>query len=331
MPGPVPRILAGFVNWNQREEALVCLELLRKGRDSRFELEMAVVDNGSSDGSGQIIQEKFPEVKVILNKTNRGAAGGRNDLFDYFLSTAADYLMILDPDVSIRPGFFSALLEEIQRAPDIGCIGVKAYYADQPDIFWFKGGALYNPWLGQFEKSGQKEKDTGQYEHSEEIHAIPAGFTFAKREVIEKFPRMDERYFIYFEESDWNFKIRRADYRLVTSEKARCIHKVSQSLGMESPFFYYYRTRNNLLFAVRNSPVYCLPVFFLYYFFYRTPDILLTLWLSKRPKQIQGVLLGILDFFRGRFGRCPYSNLRNATLKGDQNDDSNRIADGSQM
>ena len=298
--------MTGFVNWNQKEDSLQCLRLLSEAHETGIELGVAVVDNASTDGSAQAIRAAFPEVHVIENNCNRGAAGGRNDLFRYFLSTDAGYLMILDPDVSITPGFFGYLIEEIQGTPEIGCIGVKAYYADRPDTFWMKGGGDYNPWLGSFEHTGRMEKDCGQYTRSGEVDAIPAGFTFAKREVIEKVPEMDERYFIYFEESDWNFKIKKAGYRLVTSERACVFHKVSSSLGMESPFFYYYRTRNNLLFVARNSPAYCWPVFFIYFFLYYIPNILYMLWRSGQFSQMKGLCKGVTDFLRGRFYECPH-------------------------
>jgi hypothetical protein len=76
---------------------------------------------------------------------------------------------------------------------------------------------------------------------------------------------------------------------------------------MESPYFYYYRTRNNLLFVILNSPLYCRPVFFIYFFCYRVPDTLYTLWRGGQRRQLRGVLLGIGDFFRRRFYACPYS------------------------
>ncbi|HLD50300.1 MAG TPA: glycosyltransferase family 2 protein [bacterium] len=301
-----PSVLAGFVNWNQKDDSIACLKLLREAECSSYELQLAVVDNASTDGSAEALRSAFPGMTLLANSSNHGAAGGRNDLFKHFLNTDTDYLMILDPDVSITPGFFGYLLEEINRAPEIGAIGVKAYYAGRPDTFWMKGGGHYNPWTGSFERTGRQEKDRGQYERTGEVDAIPAGFTFVRREVIQKVPKMDERYFIYFEESDWNFKIKRAGWRLVTSEKAKVLHKVSSSLGMESPFFYYYRTRNNLLFVVKNSPFYCWPVFFLYYFCYRIPDTLYMLWRGGRRHQARAVLLGILDFFRGRFYACSH-------------------------
>lgn len=262
---PPARILAGFVNWNQKEDSLECLQKLSQSREPGIELQLAVVDNASTDGSPEAIRKNFPEVTLRINASNRGAAGGRNDLFQCFLQTGADYLMILDPDVFILLPFFTFLIDEIERSPDRGCLGVKAYYSDRPDIFWARGGGKYNPWLGSFYGTGQKEKDTGQYQEPEEIDSIPAGFTFVKREVVEKVPKMDERYFIYFEESDWNFQIKKKGYTLWTSAQAKVLHKVSSSLGMESPYFYYYRTRNNLLFVFRNSPFYCWPVFLIYF------------------------------------------------------------------
>lgn len=306
-PPPRPGVMVGITTWNQREDLSDCLAALSQIKNPS--LQIVVVDNASADDTAQSVRRAYPDVVVIENTTNRGAAGGRNDLFRHFLTTQASYMMILDPDVMITANCFSHLMEEIERDPQIGLVGVKAYYADRPTTFWFRGGAVYNPWFGRFERSGQNEEDRGQYEVPEEVDAIPAGFTFIKRKVLEQVPAMDERYFIYFEESDWNFAVKKAGFKIVTSPSAKVYHRVSRSLGMESPLFYYYRTRNNLLFAIRHSPFYCLPVFFLYFFGYLMPQTLLTLFLSKHYLQMQGVRLGIQDFFKGQWYQARHPGL----------------------
>ena len=226
--------MAGIMNWNQKTDTLRCLESLRAVREPA--LKIVVVDNGSTDGSAEAIQTQYPEAVVWINKTNRGCAGGRNDLIEYFLRSEMEYLLFLDNDTRILPDCFQRLVEEINRSPDIGVVGVKAYYEDRADTFWSKGGALFDPWRGRFKKLGQREVDRGQYDRSEEVDSIPGGFTFLKRAVAERVSRIDERYFIYFEDSDWCFRVKKAGFRLVTSEKAKVYHKASSSVGMESPW-----------------------------------------------------------------------------------------------
>lgn len=305
----IPTVMIGILNWNQKEDTLECIESTEQIKFPKCRI--VVVDNGSRDGSVETIRQKHSGVVILANAMNRGAAGGRNDLLDYFLKSGDEYLMFLDNDAKILPDTFEHLIVEINRSSSIGAIGLKAYYQDRPNIFWSRGGGVLNPVWGRFEKSGRKENDQGQYDKAEEIDSVPAGFTFMKRDVAVKVPRMDERYFIYYEDSDWCFKVKRAGYRIMTSEKARAYHKASSSLGMASPLFYYYRTRNLMLFMKTHHNTSDFVRFCIVHFGYQLPRHLLTLCRLRRYRQIQAIALGLYDFFRKKWYDCPYQTLAN--------------------
>jgi GT2 family glycosyltransferase len=105
------RVVVGILNWNQQEDTRRCLASLAKV--TYPELEIVVVDNGSMDDSVQAIRKHYPYVKILENSINRGCAGGRNDLLEYFLKTDAPYLMFLDNDAIVEPDCFVHLVEEI--------------------------------------------------------------------------------------------------------------------------------------------------------------------------------------------------------------------------
>ena len=300
----------GIASWNDRDRLAGCLERIRSIGGPNIGL--FVVDNGSADGTATMVKEKFPEAHLKINEENRGAAGGRNDVFEMILGTHYEFILILDPDVHLHDDALNALLQEMDDHPEMAVLGMKGYYADRPNVFWCRGGGLYNPWKGYFERSGIGEEDHGQYDRVEEVDSIPACLTFLRREALERCPRMDERYFIYFEESDWNFQMKRAGFRLATSARAKAVHQISSSLGVESPTVYYYRTRNNLLFAWRNTRRAILPAFGAYYIFYRFPHLLLTLYLSRQYACARAVLEGLRDAIRGRWYKRE-SHARSAT------------------
>lgn len=300
------QVMIGIMNWNQKTDTLWCLESLRSVKEPGIKI--VLVDNASTDGSVEVIGSRFPEVKILINQTNRGCAGGRNDLLSFFLNTDLQYLMFLDNDARVMPDTFKILVEEINRSEDIGVLGVKAYYEDRPDVFWTKGGDRFDPLNGGFHNMGQKEEDRGQYSKMEQVDSVPGGFTFMKREVAEKVSEIDERYFIYFEDSDWCFRVKKAGFRIMTSARAKVYHRVSGSLGMESPRFYYYRIRNRFLFMKDNAPAYY-AIFSLKFYFLALPSLILTLLLSRKPRQILGVLWGIVDYWRGKWNVCRHQSL----------------------
>jgi len=301
-----PQVLVGLMSWNQRGATLRCLDSLRQVKFPK--LKVVLVDNGSRDGLSDNVRAHYPEVTLIVNASNRGCAGGRNDILNFFLSTDIEYGMFLDNDAVVLDDCFETLIREINRAPDIGVVGPKVYFMDKPTFFWSRGGAQFNPWKGGFERSGNREEDRGQYEPFEEVDTVSGGFTFFKRAVALSVPQITESYFMYYEDSDWCFKVRQAGFKLIASKNARILHESSSAFGMGSPLFYYFRTRNLLLFMARNASWY-FPLFLLRYLCWILPNTLLSMGWSEKKNQGRAVLFGLWDFLWGKFFDCPHASL----------------------
>jgi len=297
-----PYIVILILNHNQKIYTLSCLESLRKIKYANYSV--LLVDNDSTDGSVDAVKEDFPEVKIIKSDENLGCAGGRNLGIDYFLNqTDADYLFFLDNDTVVDVGLLKELTSVVEMDPDIGIVSMKVYYLNQPNKFWFAGGAKINWLKGYFYNSGQDQFDSGQFDNNKKIDSVPGGFTFIKRKVIEKVGKLDERYFIYFEDPDWCLRAKRKGFKIAFAPKAKVWHDASSSLGMESPAFFYYRTRNRLLFMRKNASNFIFFIFCLYFLYDFTYKTLLTLYLSGKPKQLRASVIGVLDFLRGKFGK----------------------------
>lgn len=300
-------VLIVIVNCNQKIVTLSCLDSLRKSKYHNYTV--LLIDNHSTDGSIEEIRKRFPDFKISVNKENLGASTARNIGIDYFLhKTSADYLFFLDNDTEVDEGLLGELIAAGESSLDTGIVCMKAYYFNQRDMFWVAGGGKINWMKGDFYNLGQREIDKGQYDNGKDIDSVPGGFSFVKRKLVEKIGNFDERYFLYFEDTDWCIRAKKVGYKIVLASRARIWHKASSSLGAESPLFYYYRTRNRLLFMFKNAP----RLFFLIFFFYFVYDYfcntLITLYLSKKPRQLRASIIGVLDFMKSKYGQKSLSD-----------------------
>lgn len=302
-----PKIVISMLNWNQAEVTLRCLETVR--RINYPNLQTVVVDNASRDGSAEKIQAAFPEVTVVRNSYNAGCAGGRNIAINYFLKqTDGDYFFSVDNDFLFNdPEILNELVRVAEKDPKIGVVGPYVYFYREPEKLYAAGGGYFNSLRGEFFDIGRGEESEEKYRHERIVDSVPGGMSFAKREVCERVPDIDERYLIYFEDPDWCFRVRKAGYKLTTAPKARVWHDVSSSLGFGSPTFYYYRSRNRLLFMWKNVSKAAFFAFLPYFIWDFSYGTLWTLYRANQKEQFRAAVLGAFDFLRQRFGVREFS------------------------
>jgi GT2 family glycosyltransferase/ADP-heptose:LPS heptosyltransferase len=290
-----------ILNHKQDKMTLECLESLKEVDYDA--LEILIINNESDKDLEVDWNDKKRPLKVINFKKNLGCAGGRNAGIEYFLQNSmSDYLFFLDNDTVVDPSIIKELVANAEKDKDIGIVGMKVYYFDEPTKFWFAGGGRINWLKGNFYDTGQKEIDKGQFNSVRPLDSMPGGFTFIKRRVLEKIGRLDERFFIYFEDPDWCTRVKRAGFKISFATKAKVWHRVSSSLGMESPSFYYYRNRNRLLFIYNNVSTLKFSIFLVYFLYDFVTRNILYLYLSKKHRQLRAAVLGVIDFFREEFG-----------------------------
>ncbi len=298
----MPKVMIVMLNWNQLEKTSRCLQSIRKIEYPS--IETVVIDNGSTDNSPDRIEADFPEVRLIRNGYNCGCAGGRNIGIRYFLAHDAEFLFIADNDLVFDSQVISELVEAAEKDERIGIVGPHSYFYDQPDRLWQAGGGRFNAIKGKLCETGWGErKDAPEFQRAKEVDAIPGATEFIRRAVFESVDGIDERFFIYYEDTDFCLRVKKAGFKLITAPRAKVWHDCSSSLGMESPAFYYYRTRNRLLFMRKNFSGAIFALFLLYFMFDFSYSTLLTLYLSKRRREFLASVNGVLDFFKGNFGK----------------------------
>ena len=296
------RDLVGVVvlNWNQEQDTTECLESLRLVRD--VPLRVILVDNGSAPDSVERLERRFPEAIVLRLGQNRGFAGGNNVGIARALDEGASHVLLLNNDTLVEAGFLTPLLEALRR-DGAGVAGPKIYHHPETDRLWFAGGMI--DWrTGRQWHLGAGERDQGQWDVPRPVDYVTACCLLAPASVFREVGVLDERYFIYFEETDWSLRVRRRGYACWYEPKSRIYHKVSRAMRSESPASDYYYARNRLLLFRDHAPVLRRPLLLLLY----TLRSLRFAWTRHRrglSDNARAVIRGVRDFHAGRFGRCP--------------------------
>lgn len=227
-----------IVTWNSENEISDCLKSLEA---APADWEIWVADNFSADNTVKIIRENFPRVKIIENKENLGFAAGNNQIFR---QTETDFVLLLNPDTVVSEEAIKAAMEEIEKQPKVGVLGIQAVGDDskiQETCFNFPAffpNLVNSIGLYRFFSDEWKEKNLSNefFHHRSERKSdwIMGAFMLVRREVIEKVGGLPEDYFMFTEEMDWCYRIRQADFEILFSPKAAFVHKFNKSAGQKA-------------------------------------------------------------------------------------------------
>jgi len=293
-----PKIYIITINWNQGEDTTKCLESLKALDYKNYEI--ILVDNGSIDGSPDRIAAKFPNVMLMRNKENLGFAGGNNVGIRYALSRGTDYIFLLNNDTKVDSGVLRELINVAEPDAKIGVVGAVNYSFEYPDKA-ITVCTSFNWFTGFTKKEPLEAISKGIISEPQEVHGVTGSSLLIKREVIERIGMLDERFFIYYEDTDWCVRARKAGFRVLYVPKAKIWHKISITFGEKSVKEYYLYTRNILLFMAKDCPKVFVPSFFLFYiiknFVYSLKFIM-----TSKAEYAKAIFLGFVDFLSGNFG-----------------------------
>ena len=267
------------INYNQAEVTCEMLSSLQKLTYPNVEI--IVIDNGSPTDPTQIITSSFPDIKYIRSNHNLGFAGGNNLGIK---NSTGDYIMFLNNDTEVDPGFLEPLVQLFESNPYAGLASSKILYHNSDDVIQYAGSTSINPFTGRNKRIGFMEKDSGQYESIRETDLGHGAAMMVPRKVIDKIGVMPEFFFLYYEEVDWCESIKRAGYKIYFVPQSKVYHKESMSVGKNSALKTYYLTRNRLLFMRRNTSGYIKLLWIVFFVVISLPKNTL-LFLLKREIQ----------------------------------------------
>lgn len=208
-----------IVSFNSASYLVPCLESIY-AHAGGVELDVVVVDNDSADGSPELVERHFPRVRVVRNE-NRGFAYANNRGFE---ATGSPYVLFVNPDVEIRDGTFADILRQLAARPRVGLVGCRQVTDDgqlYPTIRRFPAplrslcealGSERLPIRASW--MGERELDPTVYQRESECDWLTGSFMLARRAAVEDAGLMDERFFLFSEETDLCAGVRDAGWEV---------------------------------------------------------------------------------------------------------------------
>jgi GT2 family glycosyltransferase len=257
-----PRVYIVLLNWNNAPDTVECLKSLKSLSYPNFQV--LVADNGSTDGSAEVIVCEFPGVTLLRNGKNLGFAGGNNPGIKYAMANGADYVLLLNNDTVIEPDFLGRMVQLAESDLSIGIVSPKIFYFSEPKRIWFAGGMI-DFHKGLTSHLGDQEIDRGQFDDILDVDFVSGCAMLIKKAVIQDAGLLYDKLFLYYEDSDYCARVHRTGYRIVMAQDARIWHKVSSTTSKIKDLQWFYGTRNMLIFEKRNARLVQLVYFVPYY------------------------------------------------------------------
>ena len=232
-----------IVNYNVKYFLEQCIHSCQKAMNqmksvhSDWDSEIWVVDNNSVDGSVEMVRERFPNVKLIANKDNKGFSMANNQAIR---ESHGDYALLLNPDTVVEEDTFLSCIEFMEANPDGGGLGVKmidgkGHFLPEskrglpaPDVAFYK--------IFGFSSLFPKSKVFGKYhlgfldkEETHEVDVLAGAFMLLRRKTLDEIGLLDETFFMYGEDIDLSYRITKGGYKNYYYPKTRIIHYKGES------------------------------------------------------------------------------------------------------
>lgn len=241
--GPLP-ISVIVLNHNGARWLEGCLNAVLGEPD----VEVIVVDNASTDGSGDLVRRHFPQVRLLALPENLGFAAGNNR---GAAEARGELLAFLNNDTQPLPGWTRALSRPLLGDPAVGLTTARIVYMDDPSVIdsagdgYLRAGGAFKRFHGRPVSEDARTAD---------VFGACGAACMIRRELFAELGGFDEEFFMVYEDVDLSFRARLLGYRCVYVADAVILHQGSATLGRVSPRAVYYGQRNLEWTYVKNMP-----------------------------------------------------------------------------
>ena len=255
-----------ILNYNNYQCTLNCLTSLTEQSYPNYEI--IVVDNGSKNELYLKLNEQLEQfftkfkIRLIRNRYNLYFSAGNNKAIK---ETKGDFICLLNYDTIVMPDFIEKMVDFMEKTPDAGMITPKIKVQKDRNILWNAGGYLNFKSGIVIGNRGYLEYDPydQKYNQVEEIGFAPGTAVFFRKEIIEKVGLMDEIFFMYHEDPDWNLRAQKAGFKSYYVPTTIVYHDVSRIGNKNREFFnYYFFTRNSQIVAWKHTSIFNIIIFY---------------------------------------------------------------------
>lgn len=227
------KLVISIINFKTRELTSRCLESIFS-KKWKTDFEVWLVDNASNDGSGEYLKNKFPQIKLIKSDKNLGFAGGHNLVLKKINS---QYVLILNSDVEVSDKVIDKMVEFINEHTEVRVASCKVLGFDgklQPNGGDLPFGMALLSWLFNLEvlgiKSNFHRNDGEYYQSAHEVGWVSGNFMMVRGEVFKKVGFLSDKFFMYFEDAEFCYRVKKAGYKIMINPKVSIKHLSGGSL-----------------------------------------------------------------------------------------------------
>jgi GT2 family glycosyltransferase len=290
-----PTVTAVILNFDLTDDTVACVRSLQK---VAYEgLRILVVDNASPRDAASRLRQELPGVEVRGTGQNLGYTGGINAGFRFALEQPTDYLLALNPDTEVDPGFLAPLVDAMERDPRAAIAGGTIYAHHDRARVWYAGGRLV-PWRGLAVHEHEGERlEVSALGEPREVSFVTGCLALHRTSLLPRIGEQDERFFLYLDDIELSARVLRRGYRLLYVPRSVIYHRVLG--GRESRLKLYYSVRNRLLLidTAFEGPVrHVARLYFLASIAFK-----LAVWCVARRPFFEAARAGLEDYRRGFF------------------------------
>jgi GT2 family glycosyltransferase len=247
-----PTVTVIVVNWNRRDMLRSCLQSLTGQTVSP--LEIVIVDNGSSDGSVEMIEREFQTgsrvpIRLIRNRENRGFCQANNQGIEL---ARGEYVALLNNDAEADARWLEGLSTAFAGRPDVGMAASKILVHGDPGRIDKAGHLIFLD--GQNRGRGSGQRDVGQFDRTEEVLWPDGCAAMYRRAMLDQIGGFDEDFFAYADDAELGLRARIAGWGCIYVPQARVLHHRGTTLGLLSSRRVELIERNRILLVAKHFP-----------------------------------------------------------------------------
>jgi hypothetical protein len=241
-----PTLSIVIVNWNGRQHLARCLPSLLA--QSYRDFEIILVDNASTDGSAAFVREHYPQVRLLENERNLGFAAPNNQAIR---AARGPYIVTLNNDTRLPPGWLQALVEAAQAHPEMGAFASLIVFDDRRTMIDSAGLSVTLAGMGCQNRMGE---DARRVTQPEEVFGACAAAALYRRALLDDVGLFDEDYFAYYEDVDLAWRARLLGWRAMLVPEAQAYHVHSATGGRGTPLKRRLINRNKVWTTLKDYP-----------------------------------------------------------------------------
>jgi hypothetical protein len=290
------------INYNGLSDTIDLITSLKKAnKEPKFNIQVYVIDNASSDDSVDVLPQRFPEIRLIESPANLGFAAGNNLGIKTALKEGADWIMLINNDTLVDKSIFTKLYKSPLQDKKVAIIGGLIYFAPGFEfkkrykkdeigrVIWSAGGTI--DWDNLYGSNYLVDKvDNDKLKQPYPTDFVTGAFLVTKKAVLKKIGLFNEDYFMYLEDVELCQRAKKAGLETIIDPSLKIWHKVAQSSGIGSSLNDYFITRNRLLFGLK-------------YARFRTKFALIREAIKFLFTGRKAQRTAVCDFFTGRLGK----------------------------